>query len=591
MAVKFEKNQVVIDELNEFSQKIEAFQKREMDPEEFKHRRLIQGIYGQRQPALFMVRIKIPEGNVDESMLEGLAQTAEKFAKPVLHITTRQDIQLYDVKIGNLVPLLNHLADFGITTREASGATIRNIITSPFAGQLREQAFDVRPVAETFSRFFLRHPDTQHLPRKFKLSFSDNDDDYAASAIHDMGFIALNKDGRPGFKIVLGGSLGSVPLLARVYRDFVPLNESLLYALGILRAFNKFGDRSKRAEARLKFQLEKIGWEKFKEHIDQEVKGLIEEKYAFPELAVPPALLEDFNYSNPFDPSGEKELHDWFEQNAIPSVRKDEYMVLVRVPLGDLSVEAARALNEKQKQWHQSKDNEYITLADSQNLVLKGVVVSETEKAGKFREIYEFLKTLGLNGVGHRNFGDVLSCLGSATCAAGITHSPGLGKVLTESLNGEYQNIWLNNSRFDAASIHISGCSNSCARHHVAALGFSGRADTEFAPEQHAPAYNVYFGGAILKDGTARIGKKAAGKVLAKRVPEFIMRVVRDFEENSSPNESLADYLARLEAEKMNLIVDEFNLKNKPAQREEELEFDWGKDSAYVMEYGEGECS
>ncbi|MDH4263219.1 MAG: nitrite/sulfite reductase [Spirochaetia bacterium] len=587
MTVKFERNDIVNEELKEFSGKIEDYQNRKISADDFKHRRLLQGIYGQRQPALFMVRVKIPGGNVDAEMIEGIALAVEKYGKDVIHITTRQDVQLYYVKYQNLIPFLELLADHGLTTREASGATMRNIVTSPFAGYLRTQIFDVRPAMETFARFFMRNPETQHLPRKFKLSFSDNEEDYAVSGMHDMGFIAKIADGKPGFKVVIGGSLGSVPLTARVFKEFIPIEEALITTYGLLRAFNKHGDRSKRSEARLKFQLDKIGFEKFVSYVQDEIENLKKENFVFPEVKAKFHSNVDFNFSNPFDISKEPDLFNWYKHNVFATPRKNEYMAMVRVPLGDLSVATARALVKQHNQWHTPTDGDYITLADSQNLVLKGLVVKEEDKRKFFTEVYNFLKQHKLHGPGHRNLSDVVACLGSATCSAGITHSPGLGKELTN----KFQDVWLNDERFKDSLIHISGCANSCARHHLATLGFSGRSETEFSENQQAPAYNIYFGGAALKNGNIKIARKTSGKILAKRVPQFIERVMEQFKKNANSGENFQGYLERISDDEMNSIVEEFSLKNRPAMPEEELEFDWGKDTPYVMEYGEGECS
>ena len=586
-AVRFERNRIVDEELKEFSGKIEDYQNRKITADDFKHRRLLQGIYGQRQPALFMVRVKIPGGNLDADMIEGIALAVEKYGKDMIHITTRQDVQLYNVKYQNLIPMLQELANHGLTTREASGATMRNIITSPFAGYHRSQCFDVRPAVETFARFFMRNPETQHLPRKFKLSFSDNEEDYAISGMHDMGFIAKIVDNKPGFKVLIGGSLGSVPLTARVFREFIPAEDALRTTFGLLRAFNKYGDRSKRSEARLKFQLDKIGFDKFSALVDQEIENLVKENYSFPEVKIVFHKNEDFDFQNPFNIAREPELYHWFQNNVLATPRKNEYMAMVRVPLGDLSIEAARALVKQHNKWHTPTDGDYITLADSQNLVLRGLVVAPENKVSFFTEIYDFLKTCDLHGPGHRNFSDVVSCLGSATCAAGITHSPGLAKELTN----KFQNLWLTDDRFKDALIHISGCANSCARHNLATLGFSGRADTEFSENQQAPAYNVYYGGIALKNGQVKLARKASGKLLAKRVPQFIERLTELFKTNAKPGENFQAYLERISDDAMNAVVDEFNLKNLPASPDEELEFDWGKHTPYVMEYGEGECS
>jgi len=585
-AIVFDNNKTVTDELDEFSEKLKGFQDRSYDPDEFKHRRLLQGIYGQRQPARFMVRVKIPAGGLNKKMIEGLVSVVGKYSSDQLHITTRQDFQLYDIKIGNLEPMLRELAAYGITTREASGATIRNIITSPFAGLARDQVFDITDVVEKTVRFFLRHPETQHLPRKFKVAFSENDSDLAATGMHDLGYIATLKDGKPGFKVVIGGSLGSIPLKAQVYQEFIPVEDSLLHLLAVLRAFNKHGDRSKRSEARLKFQLEKIGFEKFLGFVAEELNGLKEENYPFPEITGAIKIPDEFDYSNPFDRENQKQLYQWFQKNVIPTIYKDTYMISVRVPSGDIDTATFTALSEKLQGWQKDfKGEEFITLADNQNLVLKGVVVSSDQKAGVFSEIYNQLSELGLGGIGIDTVSNVIACKGSATCASGITNSPGMGKVVGEFLE-KYNSL----PEFEGTKVYISGCANSCARHHLATLGFSGRADTNFDGDNHVPMYNVFFGGAILSSGKIRIGKKARKMVFARRVPAFIEAVVADYRENGG-EVSFDQYVSGMDPAKMEDLIDLFSPEKLEVKKEEYILYDWSEDEPYVMEYGEGECS
>ncbi len=583
----FARNGVVDEELKEFQEKIEGFQNRTFDPEEFKHRRLIQGVYGQRQPAQFMIRVKIPGGRLNRNQVDGLCEAVSKYAKGSMHITTRQDIQIYFIKIGNIIPLLQTLADHGLTTRESSGATIRNIITSPFAGDGRDQLFDIMPAVEQTVHFFLRNRVTQHLPRKFKIGFSENEKDYAGASIHDLGFIAALSDGKPGFKVFMGGALGSNPMASRLYKEFIPVEETLLHALAILRAFDKHGDRSKRSEARLKFQLNKIGFETFLGYVEEELAAIQSEGIELPEIEAKIVEPEEFDYSNPFDRSAEAAKHFWFEQNIKPTVRKNEYMVIVRVPNGDFTPETLRALADQLDGWRDGNAKGYITLSDSQDAVLKGLVVAPENKKEFFGKIYDYLTSEGLGRPGHHSFADVITCLGSATCAAGITHSPGLARVLSE----EFDDTWRQDARFEGATIHVSGCSNSCARHHVATLGFSGRADTTFSDEQQAPAYNLYYGGALLSAGEVRMGVKINEKILARRIPRFIHRLIEIFQNEASENASFDDFITGLSKERMTDIVAEFSSEKMPVEEDEMLHYDWGKDSPYVMEYGEGECS
>jgi len=586
-AIYFEKNDTVKKELEEFSEKVEAFKDGSLDGDEFKHRRLIQGVYGQRQPEKFMVRVKIPAGHLTSEMVEGLAETSDKFADGNVHITTRQDVQLYYVNVDSLIPLLDRLADFGITTREASGATIRNVITSAFAGSLREQSFNILPIVETVVRYFLRHPETQHLPRKFKLSFSENEDDLGVTSINDMGFIARIVDGKPGFKLMLGGSLGSTPIISRVYKEFVPAEELLLEIFSVLRAFERHGNRAKRAEARLKFQFEKMGYDTFVELAKKEKAGILEEKVEFPELKIDIPKVEDFDFSNPFDKEIQVDRFTWFNSNVKPTIRKDEYMVIIQIPNGDIKTNTFRALSEAHKEWNGKNTTEFITLMDSQNLILKGLVTTPEKKKEFFGNVFKTLKNLGLEKPGYHHMADVLTCLGSATCASGITHSPGLALVLSEKM----RNVWFEDERFRDSTVHVSGCSNSCARHQIATLGFSGRADKTFEDGQEAPAYNLFYGGALLPDGKARLARKVTEKLLAKRIPSFIQALVSYFKEKASPEISFSNFIAEMDENEMNTLVNQFSVNTSPVEADEMIHYDWGKERPYVMEYGEGECS
>jgi len=585
-AIKFKKDQVVIDEIKEFNEKVQAYANGTIDPEEFKHRRLLQGIYGQRQPKVFMVRIKIPAGHLSYDMIQGIIEATDLFAQNFVHITTRQDIQIYYVKLENLIPLLDKLADYGITTREASGATIRNIITSSFAGSLRSEAFDILPIVEHLVRYFLRNSETQHLPRKFKISVSESEEDLAVSSINDMGLIAKMKDGKPGFKIMLGGSLGSTPVLSRVYSEFVELNDLFYHVVGIIRAFNRYGDRAKRAEARLKFQFEKMGYEKFIELVNKEMSLIKEEKVSFPALYAESVRAVDFDFSNPFNKVTQPDKFNWFYKNVIPTRRENEYMITVQVPNGDLTTVKLQELSEAHKTWNDNT-GEFLTLMDSQNLVLKGIKVTSENKQEIFNNIYKVLLKLDLVRMGVHTIADVITCMGSATCASGITHSPGLAEVLQTRLS-KYGS---EDDRFNGSTIHISGCANSCARHHVSTIGFSGRADKSIAVGQEAPAYNVFIGGSLGADGKGIIGTRVSEKILAKRIPEFLENVISVYENRQKQGETFQQFIAAMSKEEMNSILSEYTIEKRPIQAGEHLNYDWGKEKPYVMEYGEGECS
>ncbi|HUH46474.1 MAG TPA: nitrite/sulfite reductase, partial [Arenibacter sp.] len=246
-------NPVVEKDIIALAAKIHEYQGGKLDEDKFRSLRLARGIYGQRQPGVQMVRIKLPYGKVTSQQLRRICDVSEEYSTGRLHITTRQDIQIHFVDINRTPELWAELERDALTIREACGNTVRNVTASETAGIDVDEPFDVSPYAHALFQYFLRNPISQEMGRKFKVSFSASDADSGLSYLHDLGFIAKLENGVRGFKVMLGGGLGSQPRHADEMFDFLPADQIIPLMEGVVRVFDRYGERKSRAKARMKF--------------------------------------------------------------------------------------------------------------------------------------------------------------------------------------------------------------------------------------------------------------------------------------------------------------------------------------------------
>jgi len=262
-------------EIANFEDQVKLFQAGEKDEIEFLRFRLRQGVYGQRQPDRQMIRVKIPFGGLTADQMDVLGEVAEIYT-PLKkgHFTTRENVQYHHVPLAETPELLRLLGDSGLSTREACGNTVRNVVAHPSAGVSKDEVFDVTPYAAAYSRYFLRHPTTQNMPRKSKVAFSGSEKDEAMVLMHDVGLVARIRDGKRGFKIVVGGGLSTKAIMAKTLSEFVPVEDYLLHCEAVLRIFNRQDEERKSiAKARIKFTIDRLGIDKFKEMVDEELLG------------------------------------------------------------------------------------------------------------------------------------------------------------------------------------------------------------------------------------------------------------------------------------------------------------------------------
>src|SRR6266581_2890913 len=264
----------VRDELDNYQEQIRKYRAGEVDETKMQKLRLHFGTYAQRQEGVQMQRIKIPGGFLIGDQLARLADAADRFASGFIHFTTREDAQIYYVKLEEAPDLLRFLAAAGITSREACGNTVRNITACYRAGTSATESFNIQPYADALFRYLVRNKYNQNLGRKFKIAFEGCADDHSGLRIHDIGLWAVTKTRngklRRGFRVYLGGGLGAAPHLAHLYTDFLPVEELFNLAAASLRLFDRYGERKARMKARMKFLIETMGWEAFRSRLDEE---------------------------------------------------------------------------------------------------------------------------------------------------------------------------------------------------------------------------------------------------------------------------------------------------------------------------------
>ena len=562
-------------ELEDFASEVERLNSGKVGVEDFKRFRLQQGIYGQRQENVQMIRMKIPSGKMTADQVNCLADFTDNYSTGILHVTTRQDIQFHYVKLDDVAKGLEDFANHDLTTREACGNTVRNVTACHKAGTCAEELFDVTPYANAASNHLLRHHMTQNLPRKFKISFGGCGG-CGLSAINDIGANALVRqiDGKEvrGFRIVIGGGLGSSPHSAQLYSEFVPATDLLRTCEAIVRAFNKHGDKRNRNKARFKFVVDKHGIEKVNELIKVEFDSLEGENFA--DIAIPEERAPDVpNYKPSDEFAADPQFINWESRNTQEQKQKGFYNVQVKLTLGDMTSAQARAISKMASDCAGG----YVILTASQNLVIPWV------KPEAFGLIYGELKRIGLHKAGTEELRDITCCPGSETCNLGITASRGLATKLADDI----ENGLTSSPELDHITIKTSGCPNSCGQHHIAAIGFSGSAKK--VNGILAPHYEMMLGGRISAEG-AVFGKSII-KLPAKNVPNAVRATIDSYKKDKGENETFTEFFDRMGK---GYFVDILApMKELAGVEESPLSYiDFGTENKFSLEdRGQGECA
>jgi len=563
-------NPVVEKDIIELANKIELFHKGKIDEEKFRSLRLARGVYGQRQAGVQMIRIKLPYGKVSSQQLLRIADVSDEYSRGRLHITTRQDIQIHYVDLDRTPELWAQLEKDDVTLREACGNTVRNVTASETAGIDVDEPFDVSPYADAIFKFFLRNPICQEMGRKFKVSFSGTDEDTGLSYMHDLGFIAKIQDGERGFKVMVGGGLGSQPRHAELLYDFLPTDQIIPVMEGVLRVFDRHGERKSRAKARLKFLIKDIGLDALRKLVADEQKAL-----SLKSVAINP---DDYDYSTPVEvavPATNIEdveaFELWKKTNLVPQKQEGYFGIGIKVLLGDFYTDNARLLAKLVEQYAAGE----LRLSLRQNILIPHV------KEELLPYFYEQLSKLGYAKAGYNKAVDITACPGTDTCNLGIASSTGIAEELERVIKTEYPQ-YLNNKDL---VIKISGCMNACGQHNMANIGFQGMT-IRTKDKLVAPALQVLLGGGNKGNGEGLFADKVV-KIPSKRGPEALRRILDDFESNAGGKSFVDYYLAQGEKYFYNLLTDLSNIDNITP----EDFIDWGNNEKYIKAIGIGECA
>ena len=576
----------IVEEIETFEAEAHRVLGGDLSTDIFKPFRLQYGIYGQRQPGVQMVRIKIPFGGLTGNQLRQVADLADQFATGVGHVTTRQDIQLHFVELKHVPEMMRLLASVGMTTREACANTVRNVTACHLAGVCQGEVFDVTPYAKTVALHLLRNPLNQSLPRKFKIALSGCRQDCALTPIHDIGLLAAKRaDGTIGFRMVAGGGLGSTPRMAQVLREFTPMDELLPTIEAVIKVFDTLGNRKNRNKARMKFVIEKLGFDEFKRRWEAAYASM---GYAVPthepikllEYADAPPLIMPSHAGVPSNGNGNgagslkgqaSAFQAWTRTNVVPQRQAGFVTAAIKLPMGDLTGEQMWVVADLAERY----SNGNIRTTINQNMVIRWI------SEGRLEEFYQELVAHSLGDPGAELVEDIIACPGTDTCGLGITSSKGMARALAEVFPAGQVPEDLRD-----VSVKISGCHNSCAQHHIATIGLHGVGKR--LGEHTAPHYELHLGGHV--DGTPKIGQLVV-KLPAKSVPAAVRHLVDVYRRDRKADETLQSFIARVGK---NVLKDELIPYTivPPYDQDPTYYYDWEGEAEFVLEdLGPGECA
>jgi sulfite reductase (ferredoxin) len=565
-------NPIVEKDIIDLEKKIREFREGKIHDEKFRSLRLARGVYGQRQPGVQMVRIKLPFGKLTFKQLLRIADVSDEYASRNLHLTTRQDIQIHYVSLDRTPQLWADLERDDVTLREACGNTVRNVTASPAAGIDPLEPFDVSPYAQGTFEYFLRNPVNQDMPRKFKIAFSSSDEDTAYTYAHDLGFIPkVNTKGERGFKVLLGGGLGAQPILANMVDEFLPEDQLIPYIESTIRVFDRYGERNNRNKARFKYVIQKFGLEEVLnliklERVANNVKTYQINTEAVDQPALPePMEFGDVQVSNPLG------YEQWLATNVFEQKQKGFYGVYIKVKTGDIPTEQARKLVALL----QPLAGDEIRITQNQGLLLKYI------RKEAFVTLYNGLAEIGMAAPGFDSVADVTTCPGTDTCNLGISNSMTFARVLEDLIYNEYEELIYNRD----IKIKISGCMNSCGQHSMAHIGFHG--SSLKAGTKVLPSMQVMLGGGTVGDGVGRAGDRVI-KIPAKRATQVLRDILDDYKTNSIEDEVFHNYYDRQGKDYFYQMLKP--LADLTTLTDEDF-VDWGHVESYEKAIGVGECA
>jgi sulfite reductase (NADPH) hemoprotein beta-component len=587
-------------DIDEFVETLSRYENGDITADDWRRYRLLRGTYGQRQDDVQMMRIKIPQGITTGDQLRALGDVAAKYSRGFGHVTTRQNIQYHFVQLKDAEQAMRDLAAVGMTTREACGNSVRNITACPYAGVAHDEVFDVTPYAEGMTRYFLGHPLAGSLPRKFKIAFEGCPTDHALASIHDLGWFARIVGGQRGFRLTIGGGTSILPTSGYLLYEFLPAEQMLEVAEAIVRVYHRLGDYQHRQRNRMKFLIRELGWEAWRERFEETLADVRAEGGApfdtgaaavFSEGAPDWMPSKAPSIERVTEVAGSVDVHgpgimpgtvklkamsdaylNWMRANVGLQRQEGFVHVTVRLLLGDMTAGQMHVLADLADSY--SDGTARLTIG--QNVLFRWV------KADVLEGLYRRLEAAGLGAADANTLADVVSCPGAESCRLAVTQSRGLGRVLTEYLDGHPEFV----SLVQDGDIKISGCPNGCGQHHIAAIGFQG--SVRKVGKRALPQYFVSVGGGAT-DAGASFGR-VVSKIPVRRLTAAVERLLTLYKDGRDDGESLGAFFRRIAPETATNALKDL-ARMAPDEPTTDDFVDLGETGAFEMVVMEGECA
>ena len=584
------------EETNIFAEKVKLFRTGKLSEDDFRRFRLQHGAYGSRlQMDYSMVRIKVPAGEILPIQLEKLASLSEAFSIGSAHVSTRQNIQLHWVQLEDVSEVMRGLVEVGLTTREACGNSVRNVMCSHLAGVCPDEEFDSTPYSKAIARFFLRNPMCQNLPRKFKINFACCDK-HGLVRIADIGLVPMTKNGSRGFRIYLGGGLGAASFIGHLLEDFTSEENLLATCMAVIRLFDRNGNRENMARNRMRYLVNEMGWEKFQRMVLKERSIVMMTTAHSTESMFNWTAEEDEQYLpkenrngtrlrmySELDSSNTGAYERWVHSNVIPQKQAGYYTVFVTLGAGDITASQLRVLARtiRELSLEGSARN-----TPQQNFAVR--YVNNTD----LREFYNRLATVGLSNPGALSITSAVGCSGTTSCNLAITNSHRLAK----EIQSKFLELGLDtDDMLLDSTIKVSGCPNSCGQHEIATIGFFGGASR--IGSVMAPTYTMMFGGSAGERG--ELGRVIM-RVPAKRVIDTILKIIEIYRKEHDEGETLRHWVNKvLSGKAVGVIHNVEDIKRAladavqlpPADQHPEAYQDYGSDARFTARTARGECA
>src|ERR671914_560518 len=582
-------------ETDNFANKVKLYRQGKLSNDDFRRFRLQHGAYGSRlRPDYSMIRIKVPSGEITPEQLEKIANLSEAFSIGSAHVSTRQNIQLHWVQLEDVSEVMRGLVEVGLTTREACGNTVRNVMCSQFAGVCPDEAFDATPYSKAIARFFIRNPMCQNLPRKFKINFACCKD-HGLVRIADIGLVPSVMDGKRGFRIYLGGGLGAASFIGHSLEDFTPEERLLPTCMAAIRLFDRHGNRENMARNRMRYLVHEMGWEKFQKMVIKE-RSIVEMTTSYSTVQLfdikshedtrqlPKALrMTKLPMLNGKVTNDTPEYERWLHTNTVPQKQEGHFTAFITLGAGDITASQLRILASAIRDY----SAEAVARKNPQQNFAPRYVL-ETD----LPDLYGKLASAGLANPGALTIASAVGCSGTTSCNLAITNSHRLAKeVQRKFLELEFDT----DDSLRDSTIKISGCPNSCGQHEIATIGFFGGASR--IGSAMAPTYTMLFGGS---DGEYGELGKAVMRVPAKRVIDIIRKIIDVYKQERNNNETLNQWINKIVlGEGKGRIKDIENIKAillpvtqlAPLEQDPESYRDYGNDVKFSAKTARGECA